>query len=138
MERNCIFFLWMVKVMKELKFESEINLNDLPNKEEFIMNICTAFRYENERLNALVKIKDDSIQNLIKEKSKLLADTIELNNIIKEAIEYIEEHIKYECDNVFDGMQFYSYNLYGFKKDVLLEILRGEQNDKIRNWNTLL
>ena len=44
-------------------------------------------------------------------------------NIIKEVREYIEEHIKYECDDAFNGKQFYSYHLYDFDKKELLEIL---------------
>lgn len=37
--------------------------------------------------------------------------------------EYIDEHIKYECDNAFNGMQFYSYHLYDFNKEELLKLL---------------
>lgn len=44
-------------------------------------------------------------------------------NIIKEVREYIEEHIKYECDDAFNGKQFYSYHLYDFDKKELLGIL---------------
>ena len=54
-----------------------------------------------------------------------------LNNIIKEVREYIEQHIKYECDNAFNGMQFYSYHLYDFNKKELLEIL--DKVDKENN-----
>ena len=44
--------------------------------------------------------------------------------VIDKAINYLEEHIKYECDNVFNGMQFYSYHLYDFNKQDLLDILK--------------
>ncbi len=44
-------------------------------------------------------------------------------NIIKEVREYVEKHIKYECDDAFNGKQFYSYHLYDFDKKELLEIL---------------
>ena len=43
--------------------------------------------------------------------------------VIDKAIEYIKEHIKYECDNAFNGMQFYSYHLYDFNKQDLMNIL---------------
>lgn len=49
----------------------------------------------------------------------------EYNN--SKAIEYIKEHIKYECDDSINGMSFYSYHLYDFKKEDLLNILeKGE------------
>lgn len=44
--------------------------------------------------------------------------------------EYIEEHIKYECDNAFNGMQFYSHHLYGFSKKDLLDIVNKALGDK--------
>ena len=47
---------------------------------------------------------------------------------IDKAVEYIENHIKYECDNTFNGMQFYSHHLYDFKKEDLLNILKGDDN----------
>ena len=40
-----------------------------------------------------------------------------------DGIKYIKEHIKYECDNAFNGMQFYSYHLYDFNKEELLRML---------------
>lgn len=43
----------------------------------------------------------------------------------EKAIEYIKEHIKYECDDTISGMSFYSYHLYDFKKEELLNILNG-------------
>ena len=48
----------------------------------------------------------------------------------EKAIEYIKEHIKYECDDNFNGMSFYSYHLYDFKKEDLLNILnKGDVNE---------
>ena len=44
--------------------------------------------------------------------------------IIDKVAEYIEKHIKYECDDAYDGMQFYSYYLYDFNKQDLLDILK--------------
>lgn len=44
--------------------------------------------------------------------------------VVDKAIDYIENHIKYECDNAFNGMQFYSYHLYDFNKQELLDILK--------------
>ena len=44
--------------------------------------------------------------------------------IIDKVAEYIEKHIKYECDDAYDGMQFYSYHLYDFNKQDLLDILK--------------
>lgn len=43
--------------------------------------------------------------------------------IIDKVAEYIEKHIKYECDDAYNGMQFYSYHLYDFNKQDLLDIL---------------
>lgn len=44
--------------------------------------------------------------------------------VIDKTIEYIKEHIKYECDAAYNGMQFYSYHLYDFDKQELLDILQ--------------
>lgn len=44
--------------------------------------------------------------------------------IIDKVAEYIEKHIKYECDDAYNGMQFYSYYLYDFNKQDLLDILK--------------
>ena len=43
--------------------------------------------------------------------------------VIDKVAEYIEKHIKYECDDAYNGMQFYSYHLYDFNKQELLDIL---------------
>jgi hypothetical protein len=74
-------------------------------------------------------LKQYAVVKEIKEKLDEQDKEIErLNNIIKEVREYIEEHIKYECDGAFNGMQFYSYHLYDFNKNKLLEILDKESN----------
>ena len=44
--------------------------------------------------------------------------------VIDKVAEYIEKHIKYECDDAYNGMQFYSYHLYDFNKQDLLDILK--------------
>ena len=44
--------------------------------------------------------------------------------VIDKVSEYIEKHIKYECDAAFNVMQFYSYHLYDFNKQELLDILK--------------
>ena len=44
--------------------------------------------------------------------------------IIDKVAEYIEKHIKYECDDAYNGIQFYSYHLYDFNKQDLLDILK--------------
>lgn len=44
--------------------------------------------------------------------------------VIDKVIEYIKEHIKYECDGAYNGMQFYSYHLYDFDKQELLDIMK--------------
>lgn len=49
--------------------------------------------------------------------------------VIDRTIEYVEKHIKYECDNAYNGMQFYSYHLYDFNKQDLMNILKEVQNE---------
>lgn len=49
--------------------------------------------------------------------------------VIDRTIEYVEKHIKYECDNAYNGMQFYSYHLYDFNKRDLMNILKEVQNE---------
>lgn len=58
----------------------------------------------------------------------LLKKNKQLETNRDEAIEYIKEHIKYECDDAFNGMEFYSYHLYDFSNKKLLSILeRGKE-----------
>ena len=53
----------------------------------------------------------------------LLDENQQLKKQKDDGIKYIKEHIKYECDNAFNGMQFYSYHLYDFNKEELLRML---------------
>lgn len=63
----------------------------------------------------------DSADNYVK---KLYLENQKQKEVIDKAIEYIEKHIKYECDDAYNGMQFYSYHLYDFNKQDLLDILK--------------
>lgn len=56
-------------------------------------------------------------------KAQIERDTYKTRN--EKAIEYIEEHIKYE----HDGYNFYSYHLYNFNKDDLLNLLQGKSDE---------
>ena len=86
-------------------------------------------------------LKDKEIEILKNELAKIPRAKMEydleierLNNIIDKSIEYIEEHIKYECDGIYSGMSFYSHHLYdNFKKEDLLNILKGETNERKDN-----
>ena len=66
----------------------------------------------------------DKYNNLLKEKIELKRQIKKQKEIIDKAIEYIEKHIKYECDDAYNSMQFYSYHLYDFNKQDLLDILK--------------
>ena len=79
----------------------------------------------------LKNLLENETYTIDKEESETLINYIadlqrkEYNN--SKAIEYIKEHIKYECDDTINGMSFYSYHLYDFKKEDLLNILeKGE------------
>ena len=87
---------------------------------------------ENERLKEVVEnlttmtVCGDKkqIKNTAQYKLEIAQDRI------NKAIEYIEEHIKYECDGTYSGMSFYSHHLYdNFKKEDLLNILQGEDKE---------
>ena len=61
--------------------------------------------------------------------NKLVIEQLQQENkkqkeIIDKVAEYIEKHIKYECDDAYNGIQFYSYHLYDFNKQDLLDILK--------------
>jgi len=73
-------------------------------------------------------IKDMRKEEMIRGLYDLSARVTKQENIIKEVREYVEKHIKYECDDAFNGKQFYSYHLYDFDKKELLEILDKEVN----------
>ena len=65
----------------------------------------------------------DVLLEFIPKIKQLQKENKQQKEVIDKAIKYIEERIKYECDNVFNGMQFYSYHLYNFNKQDLLDIL---------------
>ena len=66
----------------------------------------------------------DKYNNLLKEKIELKRQIKKQKEVIDKVAEYIEKHIKYECDDSYNGMQFYSYHLYDFNKQDLLDILK--------------
>ena len=85
----------------------------------------------NEEEKITISVNEEDVQNLINcyEKDikyiKLLEqERDKYKSIVGDAIKYIEEHIKYECDDAFNGMQFYSHHLYDFSKEDLLNILK--------------
>ena len=72
----------------------------------------------------------DYITNLQEKTNRLEDRLINRRMRIDKAIEYINEHIKYECDGTYSGMSFYSHHLYdNFKKQDLLNILQGDDKD---------
>lgn len=73
----------------------------------------------------------DTISNKLKElEEDLEAEKSISSNLaqrILKAIEYIEKHIKYECDRTYGELRFMSHHLYdNFKKKDLLKILKGK------------
>ena len=86
----------------------------------------------NKTIDKMISNPDELFDNhkLTKKYNEKLKENIKLKkqleayeNMRKEAIEYIENHIKYENDDTFNGMQFFSYHLYDFDKKDLLNIL---------------
>ena len=83
------------------------------------------------------KEAEDYITNLQEENKELETENEKLTQLWlnsqerrRKAIEYIEEHIKYECDGTYSGVSFYSHHLYdNFKKEDLLNILQGEDKE---------
>ena len=93
------------------KFDKEqldILLNDLQDIDKFTGFKDGTFKYE------LGKYQANLLINCIKKQKE----------IIDKVAEYIEKHIKYECDDAYKGMQFYRYHLYDFNKQDLLDILK--------------
>ncbi len=97
------------------------------NKEEYYKRIEKINnRFKTDRVGA------DEEYQLVCERNYLSTKYIEnleqqckkQKKVIDKAIEYIKEHIKYECDIAYNGMQFYSYHLYDFNKQDLLNILK--------------
>lgn len=66
----------------------------------------------------------DVLLEFIPKIKQLQKENKQQKEVIDKAIEYIEKHIKYECDDTYNGMQFYSYHLYDFNKQDLLDILK--------------
>ncbi len=60
---------------------------------------------------------------LVEENMKLKDKNQQLKKQKDDGVKYIKKHIKYECDDTFNGMQFYSYHLYDFNKEELLRML---------------
>ena len=78
-------------------------------KDRFMKNDVFSLEYDKETLR-------DMVLELQEENKKQ-------KEVIDKVAEYIEKHIKYECDDAYNGMQFYSYHLYDFNKQELLDIL---------------
>ena len=92
---------------------------ELKNQIEENKELNDSITWWKNRYEAQVKINEEHQ----KINGELRKEIDGLVTVIDLAKNYIEEHIKYECDNAFNGMQFYSYHLYDFSKKELLEIL---------------
>lgn len=97
----------MDKELKNLLEDMEDNTQDYVGT-----NGCLYQDLERDELNLIL----DCISNLQNQVKKQ-------KEVIDKGAEYIEKHIKYECDDAYNGMQFYSYHLYDFNKQELLDIL---------------
>lgn len=75
-----------------------------------------------------IPILIEELEKAEDEIKKLQQENQQLKKQKDDVVEYIKEHIKYECDDTFNGMQFYSYHLYNFNKEDLLRML-GEIDD---------
>ena len=69
-------------------------------------------------------IPKDVFKELFNEMINWKEESQRQKEVIDKVAEYIEKHIKYECDDAYNGMQFYSYHLYDFNKQELLDILK--------------
>ena len=76
------------------------------------LSCCWGDNLDEKELNDVVDYINELEQQYRKQKE-----------VIDKVAEYIEKHIKYECDDAYNGMQFYSYHLYDFNKQELLDIL---------------
>lgn len=96
-----------------------------PKKQlEFYKELSEQLGKENKQLKERIEYLERSNN---RREDTILEQRKEISNLedkVDEAIEYIEEHIKYECDDAYNGMQFYSYHLYDFNKQDLLDILK--------------
>ncbi len=78
---------------------------------------------EEEARNRAKELLKETQVDLITQYMFLEQQCKKQKEVIDKAKEYIEEHIKYECDLAYNGMQFYSHHLYDFNKQDLLDIL---------------
>ena len=86
-------------------------------------NTRTANRYHNE-IQKWEELLNQLNPKMEKELNEYRRGYYKQKEVIDKAIDYIENHIKYECDIAYNGMQFYSYHLYDFNKQDLLDILK--------------
>lgn len=118
----------ILEALKPHKDIKEYPLSLTLREQKILLEHITNLQEENKKLKEIVEnlmtmtVCGDrkQIKNTAQYKLEIAQDRID------KAIEYIEEHIKYECDDTFNGMSFYSHHLYDFKKDDLLNILKGE------------
>lgn len=107
--------------------EKDINIEYICNKtlldkDDELVPIILEMIQESYRAG-LSQSEIDNTMGLI-EHNQMLKDQIrKQKEVIDKGAEYIEKHIKYECDDAYNGMQFYSYHLYDFNKQELLDIL---------------
>ena len=78
---------------------------------------------EEETRNRAKELLKETQVDLITQYMFLEQQCKKQKEVIDKVAEYIEKHIKYECDDAYNGMQFYSYHLYDFNKQDLLDIL---------------
>ena len=110
----------LIDILKQGLFEDKITFS--AKRVRQILDYINDLQEENKEL----KIKYNKCK---KQKIKVDNACSNYKHNKDKAIEYINEHIKYECDDSFNGMQFYSYHLYDFKKEKLLNILKGDNNE---------
>lgn len=87
------------------------------------------YKFDRNYLKLLIDNKDKLIEVPINDVRLILTYCEILLNRQDKTIKYIKEHIKYECDIAFNGMQFYSHRLYDFSKKELLETLGDKENE---------
>lgn len=77
-----------------------------------------------DKIYVMAELYDGSAELISTILDSLKQENKKQKEVINKAIEYIEKHIKYECDDAYNGMQFYSYHLYDFNKQELLDIFK--------------
>lgn len=80
--------------------------------------------YKTHNETTINKQEIEAIEFILKDNESLEQQCKKQKEVINRLKEYIEKHIKYECDDAYNGMQFYSYHLYDFNKQDLLDILK--------------